>query len=45
MIRERRTQRWRCKFEVVVVVGDGIEQIALGIERGWWSDKEICTEE
>jgi hypothetical protein len=43
MIRERRTQRWRCKFEVVV--GDGIEQIALGIERGWWSDKEICTEE
>jgi hypothetical protein len=44
MIRERITQRWRCKFELLVV-GDGIEQIALGIKRGWWSDKEICTKE
>jgi hypothetical protein len=44
MIRERRTQGWRCKFELLAV-GDGSEQIAPGIERGRWSDKEICTEE
>jgi len=43
MIRERRTQGWRCKFELLAV-GDGSEQIAPGIERGRWSDKEICTE-
>jgi len=44
MIRERRTQKWRCKFELLAM-GDGSEQIAPGVERGWWSDKEICTEE
>jgi hypothetical protein len=44
MIRDRRTQRWRCKFELLAV-GDGSKQIAPGIERGRWSDKEICTEE
>jgi len=27
MIRERRTKRWRCKFELLAV-GDGSEQIA-----------------
>jgi hypothetical protein len=44
MIRERRTQRWRCKFELPAV-GDGSKQIAPRIEGGWWSDKEIWTEE
>jgi hypothetical protein len=44
MNRERRTQRWRYKCELLAV-GDGSQQIAPGIERGRWSDKEICTEE
>jgi hypothetical protein len=44
MSRERITQRWRCKFELLAV-GDGSEQIALGIERGWWSDEDIYIEE
>jgi hypothetical protein len=44
MIRERITHRWKCKFKLLAM-GDGIEQIAQGIERGWWNDKEICTEE
>ncbi len=26
-------------------MGDGSEQVALGIEKGWWNDKEICMEE
>jgi hypothetical protein len=43
MIRERRTHKWRYKFELLAV-GDGSEQIAPGIKRGWWSDK-ICTDE
>jgi hypothetical protein len=44
MIRERRTQKWRCKFDLLVV-GDGNKQIAPRIEKGWWSDKEFYSEE
>jgi len=44
MIKEKRTQRWKCKFKLLAV-GNGSEQTAPRIERGWWSDKEICIEE
>jgi hypothetical protein len=44
MIRERRTHKWICKFELLAT-GNGSEQIAPRIERGWWSNKEIYIEE